>query len=86
MSDEAAPQRSAVASAAANLLAAPGLLAAFARHPRSYPTYLGYTNGFVYGFGMGASTILFPLYAIDLDISLSGLGIIVAAPAVAMIA
>ncbi len=85
MSDESAPQRSAIASAAANVLAAPGLLAAFARHPRSYPTYLGYTNGFVYGFGMGASTILFPLYAIDLDISLSGLGIIVAAPAVAMI-
>ncbi len=72
-------------SVAASILAVPALFCAFARRPRNHPTYLGYTNGFVYGFGMGASTILFPLYAIDLDIRLSGQGIIVAAPGVAMI-
>ncbi len=81
MKEDDAPQRSPLA----NVLAAPGLLATFARSPRSHPTYLGYTNGLIYGFGMGASTILFPLYAIDLDIRLSGQGVIVAAPGVAMI-
>ena len=69
----------------ADVAAAPVLFARFVRRPRSHPTYLGYTNGLVYGFGMGASTILFPLYAIDLDIRLSGQGIIVAAPGVIMI-
>ena len=60
-------------------------LAAFAAHPRRFPTYQGYTNGFIYGFGMGASTVLFPLYAISLGFRLSDQGIIVAAPATVMI-
>ena len=61
------------------------LLGAFARHPRRHPTYLGYVNGLIYGFGMGASTILFPLYAIDQGFSLSSQGFIVAAPGIVMI-
>ena len=60
-------------------------LARFAAHPRRFPTYQGYTNGFIYGFGMGASTVLFPLYAISLGFRLSDQGIIVAAPATVMI-
>ena len=60
-------------------------LAAFVRRPRRHPTYLGYLNGFVYGYGMGASTILFPLYAISLDFDLSTQGFVVAAPGIAMI-
>ncbi len=68
-----------------NVLANLAPLSAFARHPRRHPTYLGYLNGFIYGFGMGASTILFPLYAIDQGFSLSGQGFIVAAPGIIMI-
>ncbi len=60
------------------------LLGAFIRHPRRYPTYLGYFNGFIYGFSMGAA-ILFPLYAIDQGFSLASQGFIVAAPGVVMI-
>ncbi len=59
-------------------------LGAFVRHPRNHPTYLGYLNGFIYGFGMGAS-ILFPLYAIDQGFSLASQGFIVAAPGIVMI-
>ena len=68
-----------------NPLANLALLAAFVRRPRRHPTYLGYLNGFVYGYGMGASTILFPLYAISLDFDLSTQGFVVAAPGIAMI-
>ncbi len=68
-----------------NALSNVALLGAFARHPRRHPTYLGYVNGFIYGFGMGASTILFPLYAIDQGFSLSSQGFIVAAPGIVMI-
>ena len=67
-----------------NVLANLAPLGAFIRHPRSYPTYLGYLNGFIYGFGMGAS-ILFPLYAIDQGFSLASQGFIVAAPGIVMI-
>ena len=68
-----------------NVLSNLAPLGAFARHPRRHPTYLGYLNGLIYGFGMGASTILFPLYAIDQGFSLSGQGFIVAAPGIVMI-
>ena len=68
-----------------NPLANIALLAAFVRRPRRHPTYLGYLNGFVYGYGMGASTILFPLYAISLEFDLSTQGFVVAAPGIAMI-
>lgn len=68
-----------------NLPAGLASLAAFARNPRRFPTRLGYLNGFVYGYGMGASTILFPLYAINLGFDLSVQGFIVAAPGIAMI-
>ena len=68
-----------------NPLANLALLAAFVRRPRRQPTYLGYLNGFVYGYGMGASTILFPLYAISLEFDLSTQGFVVAAPGIAMI-
>ena len=59
-------------------------LAAFARNPRGHPTYLGYFNGFIYGFSMGAA-ILFPLYAIDQGFSLASQGFIVATPGIVMI-
>ena len=62
------------------------LILTFAAHPRRYPTYLAYLNGFTYGFGIGTLSILVPLYAIDLGFRLSDQGIIVAAPAVFMVA
>lgn len=68
-----------------NLLPNLALLGAFARNPRRHPTHLGYLNGFMYGFGMGASTILFPLYAINQGFSLPSQGFIVAAPGIVMI-
>ena len=67
-----------------NALANLALLGAFIRNPRRYPTYLGYVNGFIYGFTMGAA-ILFPLYAIEQGFSLASQGFIVAAPGVVMI-
>ena len=67
-----------------NALSALAPIGAFVRHPRSHPTYLGYLNGFIYGFGMGAA-ILFPLYAIDQGFSLASQGFIVAAPGIVMI-
>lgn len=68
-----------------NVLANLASLGAFARHPRRHPTNLGYLNGFIYGSGMGASTILFPLYALEQGFSLTGQGFIVAAPGIVMI-
>ncbi len=62
------------------------LILTFAAHPRRYPTYLAYINGFTYGFGVGTLTLLVPLYAIDLGFRLSDQGIIVAAPAIFMVA
>lgn len=67
------------------LLSGPAELASFVRHPRSQPTYLGYTNGFVYGFGMSGLMLLVPLYVLSLDFNLADLGFIVAAPAFFMI-
>ena len=62
------------------------LLLGFAAHPRRYPTYLAYINGFTYGFSLNILTLLVPLHAIDLGFRLSDQGIIVAAPAVFMVA
>ncbi|MDE2837120.1 MAG: MFS transporter [Chloroflexota bacterium] len=67
-----------------NALGNLALLGAFIRNPRRYPTYLGYFNGFIYGFSMGAA-ILYPLYAIDQGFSLASQGFIVAAPGIVMI-
>ena len=50
------------------------------------PTYLAYLNGFTYGLGVRTLTLLVPLYAIDLGFRLSDQGIIVAAPAIFMVA
>lgn len=62
------------------------LILTFAAHPRRYPTYLAYLNGFTYGFSLNILTLLVPLHAIDLGFRLSDQGIIVAAPAVFMLA
>lgn len=66
------------------LIASPAELLAFARHPRNHPTYLGYTNGFVYGFGLNGLQLLMPLYVYDLGYDLADLGIVVAMPAFVM--
>ena len=62
------------------------MVAAPAVHRLRNPTYLAYLNGFTYGLGVGTLTLLVPLYAIDLGFRLSDQGIIVAAPAIFMVA
>ncbi|HCH35279.1 MAG: hypothetical protein CL743_06345 [Chloroflexi bacterium] len=61
-------------------------LYSFTKNPRSKPTYLGYTNGFAYGFSLNALQLLVALYAIDLGFDMSKMGIIIAAPAFFMVA
>ncbi len=60
--------------------------AAFARHPRQQPTNLAFFNGSMYGVTMSAMGLLIPLYAIQQGFRLSDQGILIAAPAVFMIA
>ena len=61
-------------------------LYSFTKNPRSKPTYLGYTNGFAYGFSLNALQVLVALYVIHLGFNMSELGIVVAAPAIFMVA
>jgi MFS family permease len=58
----------------------------FVRHPRQQPTNLAFVNGFMYGLSLNAMSLLIPLYAIQQGFRLSDQGILIAAPAVFMIA
>jgi MFS family permease len=60
--------------------------AEFVRHPRQQPTNLAFVNGFMYGLSLNAMSLLIPLYAIQQGFRLSDQGILIAAPAVFMVA
>jgi MFS family permease len=61
-------------------------LATFLRHPRQQPTNLAFGNGVMYGLCLNSMMLLVPLYAIEQGFRLSDQGIVIAAPAVFMIA